>query len=122
MSAVLRRALRPCANCPWRRDSPPGEFPAARYEALAATAGTPGREAPLGAPIFACHKSGDGKEIACAGWLAVVGLYHLGMRVDAAIGRLDPVAFTPGVDWPALYSSYSELAAVNGAHLPEGQA
>lgn len=26
----LPHCVRPCANCPWRRDALPGEFPAAR--------------------------------------------------------------------------------------------
>lgn len=113
----VRRALRPCANCPWRRDAAPGEFPASRYEALTATSGSPGNEVPIGAPLFACHKTAEGKEIACAGWLAAVGRYHLGMRVAVLDGRLDPAAFDPGPDWPELYGSYAEMATVNG-HTP----
>lgn len=57
----LPYCARPCANCPWRRDSAAGEFPAERYEALRATAGAPGQEAGLVAPMFACHKSEPGR-------------------------------------------------------------
>lgn len=38
----------PCRECPWRRDVPPGQFDAGRYDALAVTVGGPGREVPVG--------------------------------------------------------------------------
>ncbi|HEX8630866.1 MAG TPA: DUF6283 family protein [Catenuloplanes sp.] len=105
----IRHPRRPCGQCPWRRDTPPGKFPADRYAALAATDGTPGREAPLAAPIFACHLSGEGHDQACAGWLAVVGLDHLGIRLAAAAGRLDPATLRPGPDWPPLFGSFADM-------------
>ncbi len=116
MAAVrpLPRVHRPCLECPWKRTSPPGQFDACRYEALTDTAGTPGAEAPLDAPIFACHKTQEGGDRACAGWLAVVGRDHLGVRFMVATGRLDPAALEPGPDWPPLYESYAELAVANG--------
>jgi len=69
----LPQAQRPCAECPWRVDVEPGQFPAHRYDALQGTVGTAGQEAPTGAPMFACHVSPEGRERACAGWLAVAG-------------------------------------------------
>lgn len=105
---------RPCANCPWRTDSPPGEFPPERYEALRVTAGRRGAEAALGAPLFACHKSTDGHDRVCAGWLATCGMEHLGIRYAVVIGRLPVEALQPGADWPELFESYDELAARNG--------
>jgi hypothetical protein len=111
----LPHAKKPCAECPWRLDAQPGQFPACRYDALRATAGRPGAEAPLGAPIFACHKTVEGREIACAGWLAVVGRDHLGVRLAVATGRLDPAAVAPADDWPQLYPTYEDMARANGA-------
>lgn len=105
----------PCANCPWRRDSPVGEFPPERYEALRETAGRPGGEVPIGAPVFACHKSSEDNTMACAGWLAVCGYEHLGIRYNLAIGRLPASALTAGPGWPPLFGSYEELAERNGA-------
>lgn len=110
----LPYSVRPCANCPWRKDSAAGEFPAERYEALRATAGVPGREAGLGAPIFACHKSEPGRDRACAGWLAIAGTDHLGVRLAVALGRLPAGALKPGEDWPDLFGSYREMAERNG--------
>lgn len=121
----LPRSPRPCAGeqpCPWRRDAPPGQFPPERYEALAATSRRPDAhgeaDAPLGAPMFACHKSPAGRERVCAGWLAVEGWGHLGVRVAVLTGQLDACALRPGAGWPALLGSYAELAQVNGADYP----
>ena len=100
----------PCAECPFRRDTEPGQFPACRYEALEQTAGRPGAEAPLGAPLFACHKSTEGRDEACAGWLAVVGYDHIGVRIAVAFGELPADALEPGDDWPELFSTYDEMA------------
>lgn len=110
MNDELRHRKFPCNECPWRRDTPPGKFPAHRYEALRNTMGAPGAEAPLGAPMFACHKSDEGATQACAGWLAVAGIDHLGVRYNIAIKRLPASALTPGEGWPALFDSYDEMA------------
>ena len=81
-----------------------------RFDELAATTGSAGAEAPIDAPMFACHKSPEGDEEACAGCLAAVGQDHLGVRVAVAQGRLDPQTLVPGADWPALFGSYQEMA------------
>lgn len=119
----LRSMPRPCdpsatlGACPFRRDTDPGEFPAERYEVLAATAGRPGREAPLGAPMFACHHTADGAQVACAGWLAVCGHFHFGVRIAIATGRLDPAGIGPLPGWPELFDDYDEMAvAQSGEH------
>lgn len=107
---LFPRVHRPCDECPWRVDAEPGRFPSCRYDALRDT--TVQR---LGAPIFACHKSPEGGERACAGWLAVEGHRHISVRLACAAGRLDPAALEPGDGWPVLYASYDELAAANAA-------
>lgn len=105
----------PCAECPFRRDTEPGQFPAWCYDALAATVGRPGREAGLAAPMFACHKSPEGGEEACAGWLAVAGYEHLRVRLAVASGDLPASALRPGEGWPALFASYAEMEATQAA-------
>jgi len=112
----LPHAQRPCTECPWRRDQPPGRFSPERYETLRDTAGTPGREVGFQAPVFACHKSTEGHDLVCAGWLAVVGCEHLGIRLAVAMGRLDPETLSIREGWPELYASYDELARVNGVN------
>jgi hypothetical protein len=110
----LPRRRFPCAECPFRRDTKPGRFPACRYDALRETVGEPGREQPPGAPMFACHKSPEGREEACAGWLAVCGIEHLGVRMAVLTSRLEPEDLRPGEGWPELFASYEEMAAVQG--------
>jgi hypothetical protein len=108
----LPRRRYPCAECPFRMDTQPGQFPACRYDALRETAGAPGAEASMTAPMFACHKSPEGREEACAGWLAVCGIEHLGVRLAVLTGQLEPEHLRPGDDWPPLFASYEEMAAV----------
>ncbi|MGH9067753.1 MAG: DUF6283 family protein [Acidimicrobiales bacterium] len=105
---------RPCSDCPWRRDAPLGHFPPERYAALRATTGAPGTEAPIGAPMFACHQTIEGREAACAGWLATAGYWHIGVRLAVAGGRLPVLALVPQEDWPELYSSYEEMVGAQG--------
>lgn len=105
----------PSAECPFRRDTDPGQFPACRYDALRATVGAPGREAPIDAPMFACHKSPEGREEACAGWLAVAGVEHIGVRLAVTFGDLPASALSPGEGWPELFDTYEEMAATQAA-------
>lgn len=115
MTGPLPYARRPCTECPWRLDAEPGRFPACRYQALRTTVGRRGAEAPIGAPVFACHKTQEGRDVACAGWLAVAGPDHLGIRLAVATGRLPASALEPGPGWPDLYRTYDDMAAANGA-------
>lgn len=115
----LKRAKRPCPRCPFRKDAPPGEFPAGRYACLAKTAGEPGAEAAFDAPMFGCHQSKDARPYACAGWLAVVGREHLGVRLAVALRQLDPVALDPALDWPELFGSWRDMVeAQAGPDVP----
>jgi hypothetical protein len=104
----------PCGECPFRRDTPPGKFTVQRYEALRETVGEQGNEVPIGAPVFACHLSTDTAPLACAGWLAVAGIEHIGMRAEVICGRLEPEALAPRGNWPSLYGSYDEMARAQG--------
>ncbi len=65
------------------------------------------------APMFACHKTPEAGEKACAGWLAVEGWGHVGVRLAVAMGRLDGSALEPGDGWPELYPDYEALADAN---------
>lgn len=106
---------RPCAECPWVKATPPGQFSRERFEALRGTTGEPGAEVGIGAGIFACHKSQEGRELPCAGWLASVGYWHIGMRLAAARGEIPGTAFRPEADWPELHESYDEMMEAKAA-------
>ncbi len=110
VTCELPHIARPCSECPWRTDAQPQKFAAERYEALQATSNQSG----LYAPLFACHMTKEGREQACAGWLAVAGVEHLGVRLALIQGRLDPAALRPGPGWPDLHDSYEALVAHQG--------
>lgn len=112
------RVRRPCDECPTRLDAPVGRFAARRFQALLATVGRPGAEQPLGAPLFACHKTPEGAERTCAGWLVLCGPDHMTVRWAISDGRLPADALKVGADWPPLYETYDEMAAANG--VPKG--
>lgn len=109
------RQKRPCVECPFRRDVKPGQFGSDRYDALRGTCRDEQNvQARLGTPIFACHKSPEGGEFACAGWLAVEGHSNIGIRVHVVFGTLPAEALKPADGWPDLYSSYEEMADAMG--------
>jgi hypothetical protein len=66
---------------------------------------------PVDGPMFACHHTADGAPVACAGWLAVCGGDHLGVRMAMADGRLTAEALRPAAGGPALFASYDAMAA-----------
>ncbi len=112
-STTLGAAGRPCRACPWRVDSHPRDIPSFDHDKAEGLVGTcpdeQGFGPEYGTPMFACHESPDGKEKACAGWLATVGAHHPGVRAAVLFGHLDESRLAPGEDWPALHPSFAEV-------------
>jgi hypothetical protein len=107
---------KPCPECPWSTLTPPGQFSAERYRELRKTTGQNGFGAEYNAPMFACHKSLEGQDLPCAGWLAAVGGDMNPMvRIAIAQGRLPRSALQPGPDWPPLFETYEEMEATQAA-------
>lgn len=113
---------RPCRTCPWRLDQDASAIPGfslQKAEGLANTCpGANGWSVELGRPMFACHQSTDGAEVVCAGWLAVEGRAHVGVRVNVALGEIDAAALNPGEDWPEMHRSFAEVIAKLRATAP----
>lgn len=118
--ALRYRASGPCSDCPWRTDSDPTQFSPARWDDMLVTAGRPGDEAPIGAPLFACHQTSEGREQTCAGWLATVGYHHLGVRIAIAQGRIPEEALDPDAYDVELYRSWDELLAIKLRAFEDG--
>lgn len=95
----------PCAECPWRLDVAPGQFPPARFVALAKTAYDVAIEQ------FACHKSPEAAPIGCAGFVLQGSTHNLGTRLALHFGKLklDEVS-SP---WP-LHPNYRAMAIAQG--------
>lgn len=95
----------PCAECPWRKDSPIGAFPPDAYKRSANTAYD------MSDHTFACHMSGKHKPATCAGFLLRGAEHNLSYRLALMNGDIDPDQITTTVD---LYNSYREMAIANG--------
>ncbi len=106
-------AKKPCTECPWRTDVAPGRFPPERFATLAASAYD------MSHVIFACHKSPDGREFACAGFLMRGAGHNLACRMAGANKRLDRREISDGGH--PLFDNYREMAEANGV-LPSDPA
>lgn len=108
----MKRVKRPCDECPWRTDAEPGRFAPERWRALSRTCVDPRTKASpmFGDPLFACHKTPEEGERACAGWLATEGADHPTIRLALAMRDLSPEALSPGEDWPDLHPDFTATA------------
>jgi hypothetical protein len=98
--------VEPCAECPFRRDRPTGEFPAEAYRISAPTAYDAAWS------TFGCHMSRHTAPQTCAGFLLTAGAIHnLMVRLAQADGRLDLDQVSSAVP---LYETYRAMAIANG--------
>nr|WP_225954516.1 DUF6283 family protein [Kibdelosporangium phytohabitans] len=119
VSSASYRA-RPCAQCPWRTDADLSLFSDDDMVKLERADGSPGGEAAPSAPAMSCHLDQPGTAHAmrlCAGWLAVVGPHHLGIRMAVIAGRLPEQALSVGQDWAELFANLDQLVAERGEQI-----
>jgi hypothetical protein len=96
----------PCAECPWRKDSPIGAFPVEAYRHSAATCYD------MAQTTFACHMSGKDRPATCAGFLLSAGARHnFSVRMAVISGRLNFDSVSSDVP---VYETYQEMAVANG--------
>jgi hypothetical protein len=105
MAGSCSLPIQPCSECPWRRDQPAGRFPPERYQKLANTAYD------MSLVQFACHKSLEGREIPCAGFLLKGATHNLGVRLAIYENRYDRGVLSSPVE---LFDSFVEMAVFNG--------
>jgi hypothetical protein len=98
--------LRPCAECPWRRDVPTGKFPATRFRHMAKTAYD------LALVQFGCHML---ENVGCAGFALRGATHNLGARLALHDGGLALSRIGDG-GYP-LYDDYRAMAVANGVAL-----
>jgi hypothetical protein len=99
---TIAYAKKPCDECPWRRDVPTGKFKPQRFRDLAETAYD------MAGKIFACHKSPEGREFVCAGYLLQASAHNLTLRMARQsfdVGNPDKVP---------LFMTYRRMAIANG--------
>jgi len=98
----MKHAKIPCAECPWRRDVPPGKFPPKRFRLFAPCSYDAARQ------IFACHMRKEGEEFACAGFLLQSAAHNLSVRLAKCRQMIEVSSPYP------LYGTYREMAIANG--------
>ena len=101
---------RTCDECPWRTDVPVGRFPPERFVALARTV-----RQQFG-PVFACHKTEEGADTVCVGYLLRDGERSLTVRLAHAHGRF---SFGTLKATGPLYESFAAMARANGVDAPD---
>lgn len=97
---------KPCNECPWRTDVPTGRFKPERYRRLARSAED------LSGVLFACHKTAEGKEVACAGFLLRGATHNMAVRLARVGGDLKDGDVSDG--GLPLFNNYTEMAVANG--------
>jgi hypothetical protein len=99
----------PCPTCPWRRDSLGGVaipgFDICKARNLACTVG----EGDGFRTVMACHGSGEGSEIPCAGYLAIEGYSNLNVRIMAMDGRIDLQAIDEACADLDLFDNFEDM-------------
>lgn len=104
-SETNRYRRQPCEECPWRKDSPRGAFPAEAYRISAKT------DYDMAQTTFACHMAGKDKPTTCAGFLLKGSAHNLQVRMALSTGKLDLHKVESDVP---LFSSYRAMAVANG--------
>lgn len=98
--------MRPCEECPWRKDVPVGRFPAQAFRESAPTAYD------MAGSTFGCHMSSERAPATCAGFLLRHGAHNLGVRLSLMRGRLDLSGLVDaGLE---IFETYREMAIANG--------
>lgn len=98
-----------CEECPWRKDVPVGRFPPERFVRLRTTVQ---QDRLFNNPLFACHKSKEGDENACVGYLLRDGNINIAVRFAASQRRF---RFEELEATGPLYDDFYEMARANGA-------
>ncbi len=107
---------RPCRDCPWRLDAPVGVWPEAAWLRLWATCQDDG----MG--MMLCHNgpapATDRPALLCAGWVRVVGVEAIGVRLALMLERISVVTLESQPGDPALYSNFEDLLLAQGIAPP----
>ena len=105
------RCRKPCNDCPWRKDAPPGHWHPDHFHSIWRTCQDDGTH------IMQCHKSKPESEqiLPCQGWVRVVGDEAIGVRIGLFKGTItrEELADRAGVG-VTLYASFEEMVRAQG--------
>lgn len=105
-------ADKPCPNCPWYVGSSPQDIPRFSIEKMRKLANTaPPRDSTQDGfrPIMACHKSKEGVEFACAGYIAVHGIQNINVRLLGMNDGVDIGKVLDNCEELDLHGSFHEM-------------
>lgn len=105
-AGVHAHRRKPCRECPWRMDVPPGVFPPDAFRESAPTA----YDSALG--TFGCHMNKLTATATCAGFLLRHGENNIGVRLALSGERINLDEVDDG--GLPIYPSYREMAISNG--------
>lgn len=103
---------KPCDNCPWRKDAPPGYWDPDHFKSIWNNCQDDGLR------LMLCHKSrpDEGVEVPCAGYVVTVGYDSIGLRLAAMQGKVDPREYNAkGIP---LYDSFEDMMRAQGIEPP----
>ena len=103
----------PCDNCPWRKSTDPHtQIPNYRVEMAENLAHTCRDD---GMAVMACHKTTEGKELACVGFVLQVGVESIGVRLRF-FGGDSPDNYEVGD--ADLYNTFEEMHEAHEIDVP----
>ncbi len=109
---------RPCSDCPWRKDAPPGYWHPDHFRDIWRNCQDDGLN------VMLCHKATKAPEsergkMPCIGWSRVMGFDAIGVRMLVLRGALTEADTAPQPGDPELYASFAEMMRANGIDTPQ---
>lgn len=104
---------RPCKSCPWIVSNTPDTIPNYDPEKAACLARSCRDD---GTSVMACHKSREGAEFPCAGFIAQVGVDSIGVRLGVTFGQIRLDDYEPGPE--PLHPDFEAMHRAQGVVTP----
>lgn len=103
----MSRLRIPCANCPWRVDAPRKHWDPTHFVDIWRNCQDDGVH------VMGCHKSTVQRPRVCQGWVRVMGLDAIGVRLELITGQVTEteIAHRGG---PELFKSFAAMLRANG--------
>jgi Family of unknown function (DUF6283) len=106
-------SLTPCSTCPWRKDAVKRVRQPANFRALFTNCQDDGLS------IMLCHHSKEERaDLFCRGWVLVVGVAAIGVRLLMCRGKVKPADLDRPKRCPELFGSFAAMLRANGVRPP----
>lgn len=107
---------RPCADCPWRKDAPPGHWRPDHFADIYRHCQDDGTH------LMLCHHAvklpeSERGSLPCQGWVRAIGFDAIGVRLAVMTGKVS-LAEVRDTGGPELYASFDEMMSADGVECP----